>query len=93
MRNDVRGSRRLRGVGVEPSHQGQGIGASLLLAVELAHPAAERFVLTTSTLVPGNVSFYERRGYRVTELTRYSDKIVLAQMAKVADAPTPGRSR
>ena len=39
--------------------------------------------LTTNTLVPGNVSFYERRGYQVTELTRYTDKIVSAQLAKV----------
>jgi hypothetical protein len=43
----------------------------------------ERFVLTTNTLVPGNVAFYERRGYQVTELTTYTDKIVLAQMSKV----------
>ena len=76
----------IRGVSVEPSYQGQGIGASLLRAVEQAHPTMERFVLTTNTLVPGNVSFYERRGYQVTKLTRYTDKIVLAQMAKVARA-------
>lgn len=76
----------VRGVSVEPSYQGQGIGASLLRAVEQAHPTTERFELTTNTLVPGNVSFYERRGYQVTELTRYTEKIVLAQMAKVASA-------
>ena len=76
----------IRGVSVEPSYQGQGIGASLLRAVEQAHPTMERFVLTTNTLVPGNVSFYERRGYQVTKLTRYTEKIVLAQMAKVASA-------
>ena len=76
----------IRGVSVEPSYQGQGIGASLLRAVEQAHPTIERFVLTTNTLVPGNVSFYERRGYQVTELTRYTDKIVLAQMVKVESA-------
>ena len=73
----------LRGVGVEPAYQGQGIGAALLHAIEQAHPAVERFVLTTNTLVPGNVSFYERRGYHVTELTRFTDRIVLAQMTKV----------
>ena len=76
----------IRGVSVEPSYQGQGIGASLLRAIERAHPTVERFVLTTNTLVPGNVAFYERRGYQVTELTRYTDKIVLAQMVKVTDA-------
>jgi ribosomal protein S18 acetylase RimI-like enzyme len=76
----------IRGVSVEPSYQGQGIGASLLRAIEQAHPDMERFVLTTNTLVPGNVSFYERRGYQVSELTRYTDKIVLAQMVKVTSA-------
>lgn len=76
----------IRGVSVEPSCQGRGIGASLLLAVERAHPSVERFDLTTNTLVPGNVAFYERRGYRVIELTRYGDRIVLAQMSKIVKA-------
>jgi hypothetical protein len=34
----------------------------------------------------GNVRFYERHGYAVTELTRYSDRITLAQMRKAAVA-------
>ncbi len=72
----------IRAVCVEPSHHGRGIGAVLLRAVEAAHPCVERFELTTNTLVPGNVRFYERRGYRVIELTKYTDKIVLAQMRK-----------
>jgi GNAT superfamily N-acetyltransferase len=75
----------VRGVSVEPTHQGRGIGAALLEAVERAHPRVERFELTTNSLVPGNVAFYERRGYQVIELARYTDKIVLAQMRK-----TPG---
>ncbi|MEO7254831.1 MAG: GNAT family N-acetyltransferase [Casimicrobium sp.] len=74
----------IRGVSVEPSYQGEGIGSALLAAVEQAHPDVESFDLTTNTLVPGNVAFYERRGYRITELTRYTDKIVLAQMSKAA---------
>ena len=74
----------LRGICVEPSHQGRGIGAALLRAVEDAHPQAERFLLTTNTLVPGNVAFYERRGYQVDTLTRYLDRVVLAQMSKPA---------
>ena len=83
----------IRGVIVEPDCQGRGIGASLLEAIEQAHPRIERFDLTTNTLVPGNVAFYERRGYRVVELTRYTGKIVLAQMSKAAgatnDDPSP----
>jgi hypothetical protein len=41
-----------------------------------AHPGADTFELTTNTVVPGTVAFYERRGYKVNELTRYTDKIV-----------------
>ena len=77
----------MRGVLVEPSYQGRGIGVSLLQAVELRHPDVARFELTTNTLVPGNVAFYERRGYKVDELTKYGEKIVLAQMSK------PNRAR
>ena len=72
----------IRGVLVEPSHQGRGIGASLLRAVEERHPGVERFELTTNTLVPGNVRFYERHGYTVHQLTRHGESIVLAQMRK-----------
>ncbi len=77
----------VRGVLVDPAWQGRGIGAALVAAIENLHPDVERFTLTTNTLVPGNVAFYERRGYRVDELTKYGEKIVLAQMSK------PGRSR
>ncbi len=79
----------IRAVCVEPSHHGRGIGAALLRAIEEAHPGVERFELTTNTLVPGNVAFYERRGYQVTELTKYGSKIVLAQMRKYATASDP----
>ena len=73
----------LRAVCVEPACQGRGIGAALVRAIERARPNVERFELTTNTLVPGNVSFYERHGYHITALTPYTDKIVLAQMRKV----------
>jgi len=72
----------VRGVCVEPSHHGQGIGGTLLNAIEQAHPNVDKFNLTTNTLVPGNVDFYMRRGYEVHELTRYKEWIVLAQMSK-----------
>lgn len=75
----------VRALVVEPSHQGRGIGSSLLKALEAALPGVHRFDLTTNTLMETNVPFYERHGYRVTELTRYSEKVTLAQMSKVID--------
>lgn len=74
----------IRGVCIEPAHQGQHIGTRLLAALEHAHPAASRFELTTNTLMAGNVRFYERHGYRITELKPYSDRIILACMSKDA---------
>ena len=72
---------------VDPSCQGRGIGGALLAAVEQLHPEVERFELTTNTLVPGNVQFYERRGYVVHERVHYAGQIVLAQMRK----PNPAK--
>jgi ribosomal protein S18 acetylase RimI-like enzyme len=76
----------VRGLSIEPAHQGRGIGSSLLRAIEHAHPQATHFELTTNTVIDSNVRFYERHGYRITELTRYSDRITLAQMRKSAVA-------
>lgn len=93
--NDIIGSVRgivagtvctIRGLSIEPAHQGRGIGSSLLRAIEIAHPHATHFELTTNTVMEGNVRFYERHGYRITELTRYSDRITLARMRKTAVA-------
>lgn len=74
----------VRALSIEPAYQGRGIGSALLHAIEAAHPRAAHFELTTNTIMPGNVRFYERHGYRITELTRYSDRITLAQMTKAA---------
>ena len=54
----------------------------LLKALEDSLPNVARFDLTTNTVMEGNVPFYERHGYRVTELTRYSEGVTLAQMSK-----------
>ena len=73
----------VRALVVELTQQGRGIGSSLLKALEKALPEVRRFDLTTNTVMERNVPFYERHGYRVVELTRYSEKITLAQMNKV----------
>lgn len=74
----------IRALVVDPAHQGKGIGSSLLAALERALPAVARFDLTTNPVMEGNVPFYERHGYRVTEITQHSPAITLAQMSKHA---------
>lgn len=72
----------IRAVCVDPDYQGCGIGAALLRAIEQGHPEVAQFTLTTNTLVPGNVEFYERHGYHVDGHTQYTDRIVLAHLSK-----------
>jgi predicted N-acetyltransferase YhbS len=72
----------IRGVSVEPEHQGSGVGSRLLRALESSYPAATRFELLTNTCLPGNVRFYERHGYVVAELRRFTETIELAFMTK-----------
>ncbi len=79
----------IRALVVEPDRQGQGIGKSLLAALEAAIPPVRRIDLTTNTIVPGNVAFYERHGYLVVGHTRYTDRIVLAHMSKNVGSADP----
>jgi ribosomal protein S18 acetylase RimI-like enzyme len=72
----------IRALVVEPEYQGRGIGTALLEALETSHPQVARFDLTTNTVMEGNVPFYERHGYRVTERKRYTDAVTLAHMTK-----------
>ena len=72
----------VRALAVDPANQGQGIGSALLNALERSLPDVEQFDLTTNTVMERNVPFYERHGYRVTELTRHSELVTLAQMTK-----------
>lgn len=88
----------IRAVCVHPAFHGRGIGAGLMRAIERAHPAVSGFRLTTNTLVPGNVAFYERRGYHVVGHTRFTETIVLAHLAKdtnadSAEQPQPTRTQ
>ncbi len=72
----------VRALVVDAAHRGRGVGSALLDALERSLPEVARFDLTTNTVMEGNVPFYERHGYRVTELTRYSELVALAQMTK-----------
>lgn len=75
----------VRALAVDPANQGRGVGSSLLNALERTLPDVAQFDLTTNTVMESNVSFYERHGYRVNELTRHSELVTLAQMTKVVD--------
>ena len=75
----------VRALAVDPANQGQGIGSTLLHALESSLPDVTQFDLTTNTVMEGNVPFYEKYGYRVSELTRHSELVTLAQMTKVVD--------
>lgn len=75
----------IRALAVEPAKHGLGVGSALLSALEHTLPDVAQFDLTTNTVMEGNVPFYERRGYRVIELTRHSELVTLAQMTKAVD--------
>jgi len=72
----------IRALVVEPSKHGRGIGSALLKALEAELCNVDRLDLTTNTIMEGNVPFYERHGYRVTEYTAPIPGIMLAQMSK-----------
>jgi len=74
----------IRALAVAPEHQGRGLGARLLKAIEDAHPQAERFELTTNMIMVGNLRFYLRNGYEVVEQIQHSPTIRLAFMRKIA---------
>jgi len=75
----------VRALVVHPTCQGQGIGSTLMKALEAAIPAPARIELTTNTAMEGNVPFYERHGYRVTEVSTPIPGITLAHMSKYID--------
>ena len=75
----------VRALVVDASYRGRGVGSALLNALERSLPDVTRFCLTTNTVMERNVPFYERHGYCVSELTRHSELVVLAQMTKVID--------
>ena len=76
----------IRVLTVAPDAQGRGIGATLLKAIEDAHPQVERFELTTNMAMVGNVRFYLRHGYEVVEQVQFAPRIRLAHMRKVRRA-------
>ena len=72
----------IRALIVHPSCQGEGLGSRLLKSLEAKLPKPTRVDLTTNTLMEGNVSFYEKHGYKVQTHTEPLPGIVLAHMSK-----------
>jgi ribosomal protein S18 acetylase RimI-like enzyme len=72
----------IRALIVHPECQGEGIGSTLLRALETAFPKPTRVDLTTNALMTGNVPFYEKHGYKVDHRTEPMPGIVLAHMSK-----------
>lgn len=74
----------VRALAVDAAYQGRGIGSALLRALEHAVADADRFDLSTNTVMEGNVPFYERHGYRLLRIDRLPGNVSLAQMTKDA---------
>jgi len=72
----------IRALIVHPTCQGQGIGSTLLRALEAALAKPARVDLTTNTLMEGNVLFYEKHGYKVQDRTEPIPGVVLAHLSK-----------
>jgi ribosomal protein S18 acetylase RimI-like enzyme len=74
-------------IGVDPAHQGRGIG-SALLAPALARADEQRMCCYLETHAADNVRLYERRGFRVIEHIENPATVPLwAMLRPPADAP------
>ncbi len=62
----------IKNMAVVEDRQGEGIGAALIArAVEMARAAgASQLRVSTATASTGNLRFYQRQGFRMTEITR-----------------------
>ena len=72
----------IRGLVVEPAHQGTGIGSRLLRALESSLAGVTRIDLTTNTIMEGNEPFYIRHGYTTVSSTFPVPEIRLVHMSK-----------
>ncbi|MEU1589147.1 GNAT family N-acetyltransferase [Micromonospora sp. NPDC005710] len=73
---------------VAPDHQGRGVGARLLTAIEHAcADRAARFTLFTGADSAGNLRLYQRHGYRIVAHRPDPNGISLAVLEKPAVSP------
>jgi ribosomal protein S18 acetylase RimI-like enzyme len=67
---------------VRPNVQGQGIGRSLMAAIEARFPTAERFELFTGHRSERNLALYQRLGYSEFRRQTVSDDLTLVFLEK-----------
>lgn len=73
---------RIGRLAVLPEHQGRGVGAALMRAIEACFPNAERFAVFTGHKSLKNQRLYARLGYAETGRERVSDILTLVYMEK-----------
>jgi ribosomal protein S18 acetylase RimI-like enzyme len=73
----------LPAIGVDPAHQGRGVGAALM-ASSLERCDADHAVAYLESSNPRNVPFYERLGFETTARMRVADSPVLTAMRRPA---------
>ncbi len=69
-------------IGVDPTHQGRGIGAALLRHA-LAHIDAQHVHAYLESSNPANVPLYQRHGFEVVREIRVGDSPVITPMIRV----------
>jgi len=67
---------------VAPEFQGQGIGSTLLAAIEARFPQARSFELFTGSKSEGNIRLYRRHGYEIVTTKALSPSVTLVFMSK-----------
>lgn len=68
---------------VDPAHQGQGIGRSLMHAIEVALAPVERYELFTGDRSIRNLELYQRLGYQPIRSVNLNDHVTLIYLEKV----------
>ncbi len=67
---------------VEPTHQGHGIGTTLLKSIESAFPNVAKFELFTGSRSEGNIRLYLRHGYSIVRTEQLTAQVTLTFMQK-----------
>lgn len=69
---------------VHPYHQNQGIGTKLLDEIESYFPDFKRYELITGYKSEKNINLYQKRGYKIFKKEKFSEKIHLLYLVKLA---------